>query len=199
MAKKLCEFCNAYSPLEPSLVVGKGNPDANLMLIGEAPGAQEEILKAPFVGRSGKVIQKLLEGVGIDFDKEIYICNVIKCRPPNNRRPTKIEIAESLPWLMEQIRLVDPSLIILAGSTAVNSVLDLKTAISTIRGQWQLWEGRLVMPIFHPSYLLRNPSNEEGKPISLTRSDLMKVRDKLYMSQLVSEDNVSETSSRGKL
>ena len=199
MSPNLCEFCNTDSDLTTSLVVGKGNPESELMLIGEAPGSKEELLKVPFIGRSGKVIKKLFESIGIDFEEDIYICNVMKCRPPNNRRPTNLEIEESLPWLMEQIRLVDPSLIILAGTTAVQAVLNLKTAISTIRGEWQLWEGRLVMPIFHPSYLLRNPSMDEGRPISLTRSDLIKVRDKLHQSQLRSKTNLSERKRSSEL
>tara|TARA_Y100001968_G_C19404440_1_gene742855 strand:- start:171 stop:680 length:510 start_codon:yes stop_codon:yes gene_type:complete len=157
------------------------------MIIGEAPGAKEEELGQPFVGRSGKLLDKLLVSVGIDPEIDSYICNVVKCRPPNNRRPTKNEVLNNLPWLRQQISLVNPLVIILVGSTALESVLSMKDKISKIRGTWQNWEGRFVMPIFHPSYLLRNPSEAEGCPVNLTRLDLFKVREKLQEFGLSSE------------
>ena len=161
------------------IVVSRGNPFAKLMIIGEAPGAKEEEIGEPFVGRSGKLLDKLLQNAGIDINQDVYFCNVVKCRPPKNRRPTKIEIQENLPWLYQQIKLVNPSVIVLVGATALEAILKIKSRISTLRGEWIDWEGKLVMPVFHPSYLLRNPSKEEGKPLSLTKSDFLKIKEKI--------------------
>ena len=161
------------------IVVSRGNPLAKLMIIGEAPGAKEEEIGEPFVGRSGKLLDKLLQNAGIDINQDVYFCNVVKCRPPKNRRPTKIEIQENLPWLYQQIKLVNPSVIVLVGATALEAILKIKSRISILRGKWIDWEGKLVMPVFHPSYLLRNPSKEEGKPISLTKSDFLKIKEKI--------------------
>ncbi|AAZ57600.1 phage SPO1 DNA polymerase-related protein [Prochlorococcus marinus str. NATL2A] len=161
------------------IVVSRGNPFAKLMIIGEAPGAKEEEIGEPFVGRSGKLLDKLLQNAGIDINQDVYFCNVIKCRPPKNRRPTKIEIQENLPWLYQQIKLVNPSVIVLVGATALEAILKIKSPISILRGEWIDWEGKLVMPVFHPSYLLRNPSKEEGKPMSLTKSDFLKIKEKI--------------------
>ena len=161
------------------IVVSRGNPLAKLMIIGEAPGAKEEEIGKPFVGRSGKLLDQLLQNAGIDINKDVYFCNVIKCRPPQNRRPTKIEIQENLPWLYQQIKIVNPLLIVLVGSTALEAILKIKSPISILRGKWIEWEGRLVMPVFHPAYLLRNPSKEEGTPMSLTKSDFSKIKEKI--------------------
>ncbi|ABM75291.1 Uracil-DNA glycosylase [Prochlorococcus marinus str. NATL1A] len=161
------------------IVVSRGNPFAKLMIIGEAPGAKEEEIGEPFVGRSGKLLDKLLQNAGIDINQDVYFCNVVKCRPPKNRRPTKIEIQENLPWLYQQIKLVNPSVIVLVGATALEAILKIKSPISILRGEWIDWEGKLVMPVFHPSYLLRNPSKEEGKPMSLTKSDFLKIKEKI--------------------
>ena len=161
------------------IVVSRGNPFAKLMIIGEAPGAKEEEIGEPFVGRSGKLLDKLLQNAGIDINQDVYFCNVVKCRPPKNRRPTKIEIQENLPWLYQQIKLVKPSVIVLVGATALEAILKIKSRISILRGKWIDWEGKLVMPVFHPSYLLRNPSKEEGKPMSLTKSDFLKIKEKI--------------------
>ena len=161
------------------IVVSRGNPFAKLMIIGEAPGAKEEEVGEPFVGRSGKLLDKLLQKAGIDINQDVYFCNVVKCRPPKNRRPTKIEIQENLPWLYQQIKLVNPSVIVLVGATALEAILKIKSPISILRGEWIDWEGKLVMPVFHPSYLLRNPSKEEGKPMSLTKSDFLKIKEKI--------------------
>ena len=176
--KDFSEVCN-LSNSKNKIVVSRGNPLAKLMIIGEAPGAKEEELGEPFVGRSGKLLDKLLQNVGIDINQDVYFCNVVKCRPPQNRRPTKIEIQENLPWLYQQIKLVNPSVIVLVGATALEAILKIKSPISILRGEWIDWEGKLVMPVFHPSYLLRNPSKEEGKPMSLTKSDFLKIKEKI--------------------
>tara|TARA_Y100001968_G_C19271595_1_gene674536 strand:- start:179 stop:778 length:600 start_codon:yes stop_codon:yes gene_type:complete len=191
-------FCNSceLDGLQPKVVVSRGNCEARIMMIGEAPGSKEDTLGKPFVGRSGKLLDKLLEKSGIDPYKDIYICNVIKCRPPRNRRPTKKEIKLNMPWLNQQIKLIDPLVIILVGTTAVEAVLGIKDRISTLRGTWQNWKGRLIMPVFHPSYLLRNPSKEEGRPISLTSSDLLKVKDEISKIDFCPEfSSISESRS----
>ena len=161
------------------IVVSRGNPFAKLMIIGEAPGAKEEEVGEPFVGRSGKLLDKLLQNAGIDISQDVYFCNVVKCRPPKNRRPTKIEIQENLPWLYQQIKLVNPEIIVLVGATALEAISKNKSPISILRGKWINWNGRLVMPIFHPAYLLRNQSKEDGAPMSLTKSDFLKIKEKI--------------------
>ena len=105
------------------IVVSRGNPFAKLMIVGEAPGAKEEELGEPFVGRSGKLLDKLLQNAGIDISLDVYFCNVVKCRPPKNRRPTKTEIQENLPWLYQQIKLVNAEIILLVGATALQAIL----------------------------------------------------------------------------
>jgi len=164
---------------QPQVVVSRGNPQACLMVIGEAPGAREDELGKPFVGRSGQLMDRLMESVGLDPHTDAYICNVVKCRPPKNRRPTLAEIASCRPWLQQQIELVDPYVIALAGSTAVEAILGIKGGITRLRGQWQHWQGRLLMPLLHPAYLLRNPSPVDGAPMALTRGDLIEVRQRL--------------------
>ena len=169
-----CSSCT-----ESSVVVSRGNPSASLMLIGEAPGATEEKFLKPFVGKSGKVLNTLLEAAGIDYEKEVYICNLIKSRPPNNRPPTKQEITLHLPWLHQQIKIIDPLIIVLIGPTSLRAILGLKSKITELRGTWHNWNGIYLMPIFHPAYLLRNPSRSVGKPYELTCIDLIEVKKKL--------------------
>ena len=161
------------------VIVGRGNPEAQILIIGEAPGAKEEEVGKPFVGRSGKLLDKLLQNAGIDINLDVYFCNVVKCRPPKNRRPTKTEIKENLPWLYQQIKLINPEIIVLVGATALEAILKNNSPISILRGKWINWEGRLVMPVFHPSYLLRNQSKEEGTPMSLTKLDFLKIKEKI--------------------
>ena len=167
--------------LIPQVVVGRGNPKAHLMLIGEAPGAEEDARGLPFVGRSGQLLSELMFEAGLDEHNELYICNVIKCRPPNNRKPTAKEIDISRPWLKQQIDLIDPSLVLLSGATALQAILGVRSGISKLRGQWQNHEGRDFMPMFHPSYLLRFRSREAGTPQDLTMQDLREARRRLHL------------------
>jgi DNA polymerase len=166
------------------VVVSRGTPTARLMVIGEGPGAQEDASGQPFVGRAGQLLDQMLASVGIDSNRDAYICNVVKCRPPGNRKPTPAEIAACRPWLEQQIRLVDPAVILLAGASAMEGVLGIKGGITRLRGSWRqselpLLQGRWLMPILHPSYLLRNPSREQGSPKWLTWHDLQDVRRRL--------------------
>ena len=112
------------------LVIGRGSVFADLLIIGEAPGAQEDLEGKPYVGKSGKLLNELLIQAGIDYEKDVYFCNVIKCRPPNNRKPTAREINIHKPWLLQQIKLVDPKFILLTGSTAMKAILEVKDPIS---------------------------------------------------------------------
>ena len=162
------------------LVIGRGSVFADLLIIGEAPGAQEDLEGKPYVGKSGKLLNELLKKVGIDYEEDVYFCNVIKCRPPNNRKPTIKEIKIHKPWLLQQIKLVDPKLIILTGSIAMRAILEVKDKISNVRGEWIEKDGREIMVIFHPSYLLRFPSKKINKPYHQTLKDLENVSGKLY-------------------
>ena len=166
------------------MVVSRGNPAARLMVIGEGPGAQEDAQGLPFVGRAGQLLDQMLASVGLDSNQDAYICNVVKCRPPDNRKPTPEEMAACRPWLLEQIALVNPPLIALAGATALEGVLGVKGGITRLRGQWRQGEGealagRWLLPIFHPSYLLRNASREPGSPKWHTWQDLKELRRRL--------------------
>ena len=165
----------------PQLVVGRGNPNARLMLIGEAPGAEEDARGLPFVGRSGQLLSELISEAGLDEQHQLYICNVIKCRPPNNRKPTAKEIEISRPWLRQQIDLIDPALVLLSGATALQAMLGVRSGISKLRGQWQTHDGRDYLPVFHPSYLLRFRSREAGTPQDLTLQDLREDRRRLHL------------------
>jgi DNA polymerase len=151
------------------------------MVIGEGPGAQEDASGQPFVGRAGQLLDQMLASVAIDSNRDAYICNVVKCRPPDNRKPTPAEMAACRPWLEEQIRVVDPALILLAGATALEGVLGIRGGITRLRGRWHRSDsaalaGRQLMPIFHPSYLLRNPSRQPDSPKWHTWQDLQEVR-----------------------
>ena len=164
------------------MVFGRGNPNAELFVIGEGPGQQEDEQGLAFVGRAGKMLDSAFSSVGIDTNKDCYISNIVKCRPPNNRKPLANEVSECIPWLTQQIKLIKPKVIVLAGSTAVQSYLDIDEPISKLRGTWIIKENIKFMPIFHPSYLLRNPSKEKGKPKWLTREDLKKVKKEVDLS-----------------
>jgi DNA polymerase len=178
-----CRRCGLGSS-RIQVVVSRGNPQAPLMVIGEGPGAQEDEQGKPFVGRSGQLLDRMLESVGIDSNRDAYVCNIVKCRPPENRKPTALEMAACRPWLEQQIALVDPAVILLAGATAVEGLLGIKGGITKLRGQWRRGEGgslegRWLMPILHPSYLLRNASKERGSPKWLTWHDLQDVQRRL--------------------
>lgn len=173
-----CTSCN-LSKTRKNVVVGKGNESAQVLIIGEGPGEQEDITGLPFVGRAGKMLDTALSSVDINPLEDCYITNIVKCRPPNNRKPSAAESEACMPWLNEQVNLLKPKIIILAGSTAVQSFLGINEPISKIRGQWIEKDNIKYMPIFHPSYLLRNPSKNKGKPKWLTWQDLKKVKKEL--------------------
>ena len=164
------------------VVISRGNPKAKVLIVGEAPGPQENIQGIPFVGRSGKMLEKILESVEFDSEKDIYITNSVFRMPPGEngktfRKPTTKEIEYYRSYVMEIIRLVDAPIVLLTGNVACQAILR-KTGITRMRGQWHEIDGRWVMPIFHPSYLLRNPSKKPGAPKSLMWDDIREVRQK---------------------
>lgn len=178
--KQHCEICQRCGLSEGRLhaVVSRGNPEADLLIIGEGPGRNEDEQGLPFVGKSGQLLDKILESVGLDPATDVYICNVVKCRPPENRDPTPEEMKACRPYLIEQIRLVDPQIILLTGKISAQSLLGEKRGITKIRGEWRQWEGRWIMPIFHPAYLLRKPERTPGSPKWLMWQDIQAVRQK---------------------
>jgi uracil-DNA glycosylase len=171
-ACRQCQLCQTRN----KVVFADGNPQAKLMIIGEGPGEREDELGLPFVGRAGQLLDKILAAVNINRKEDTYICNIVKCRPPQNRVPTSDEAAACRPYLEAQIAFVKPKLILLAGSTAVQHILQVKQPISKIRGKWFEFRGARVMPVFHPSYLLRNDSKEVGSPKWLMWQDIKLVR-----------------------
>ncbi|MBD2329312.1 uracil-DNA glycosylase [Alkalinema sp. FACHB-956] len=173
-----CHRCE-LGATRTNAVISRGNPNALLMIIGEGPGENEDLTGQPFVGKAGQLLDKILESVRLTED-DVFICNIVKCRPPGNRKPTRDEMNACRPYLMEQIRLVDPKIIMMAGASAIEGLLNEKNVkITQIRGTWRDWEGRSCMPVFHPSYLLRNPSRAQGSPKWLMWQDIQEVRRKL--------------------
>jgi uracil-DNA glycosylase family 4 len=154
-----CRRCKLW-PMRTNLVFGVGDPASELMFVGEAPGADEDMRGEPFVGRAGQLLTDIIEhGMGM-ARSEVYICNVIKCRPPGNRNPEPDEVAACEPFLFRQIEIVHPRVIVGLGTFAVQALLKVKTPISKLRGNWQELHGTRMMPTFHPAYLLRNPADK---------------------------------------
>ncbi|GJQ34052.1 MAG: uracil-DNA glycosylase [Anaerolineaceae bacterium] len=165
-----------------NIVISRGNPNAKLLLVGEAPGPQENIKGKPFVGPAGQLLDKILQAANFDPETDIYITNSVFRMPPGDdgksfRKPNDKEIEFYRPFVFEIIRLMNPLVILLTGNVACQSVLQ-KTGITTLRGRWTEMDGRWLMPIFHPSYLLRNQSRELGSPKSLMWEDIREVRRK---------------------
>ena len=139
------------------IVFGDGSPQAKLLFIGEGPGRDEDMQGLPFVGRAGKLLTQMIEAMGL-LRSDVYICNVVKCRPPENRAPEKDEVAACSPFLFRQIDLVAPQVIVCLGSIAAQTILETTRGISQFRGQWLEFRGRKLMATYHPAYLLRNPA-----------------------------------------
>ena len=152
-----CEKCPLHQS-RTNVVFGNGDQNAEIMLIAEAPGFYEDKSGIVFQGKSGKLLDKILAASGFNRDKHIYISNIVKCRPPNNRAPNSVEKEACIPYLFDQIEIIDPKIIILLGSTALKGLIDPNAKITQVRGQWINWNGKLVMPTYHPSALLRNPA-----------------------------------------
>ena len=164
----------ALRDLSTNLVFGEGNPDARLMLIGEAPGEEEDLSGRPFVGRAGQLLDRVIASVGLDRD-DIYITNIVKFRPPGNRNPRPEEIAASEPVLLDQIRLIRPQVIGTLGNVPTQYFLGTRDGITRTHGKWFSWHGIRVFPLYHPAYLLRNPSRERGGPKWQTWQDMQEL------------------------
>jgi len=152
-----CHLCE-LSKSRNSVVFGEGNPQADIMFIGEAPGATEDSMGKPFTGRSGELLTKMIENVLLIKREEVYITNIVKCRPPDNRVPSPTEAHTCYSFLLKQIELVKPKLIITLGGTAYHYMTGDETGISKIRGTLHQQNGYTLIPTYHPSFLLRNPS-----------------------------------------
>jgi DNA polymerase len=150
-----CKLCKGRT----NIVFGVGNPRAELVFVGEGPGAEEDKQGIPFVGAAGQLLTKMIEAMKFRRD-EVYICNVVKCRPPNNRNPEPDEIEACEPFLKAQLRALQPKVIVALGKFAAQTLLRDATAITRLRGQWRSYEGIPLMPTFHPAYLLRQPGDK---------------------------------------
>jgi uracil-DNA glycosylase len=168
-----CMRCPLCCEGRTKIVHSEGNTKARLMFVGEAPGANEDAEGRPFVGRAGQLLNKIIEAIGLKRE-DVYIGNVNRCRPANNRTPTSAEAAICKPFLLREIAIVRPDVIVVLGNTALHNLLDTKEGITKVRGQFKDYKGLKVMPTFHPAYLLRDPSKKRE-----TWDDMKKVRDYL--------------------
>lgn len=150
-----CQRCSLHQGRN-NIVFGEGNPDADLVFVGEAPGADEDIQGRPFVGRAGQLFTKIIAAMGLTR-KEVYICNILKCRPPKNRNPRPEEIRACEPFLIKQLQAIKPEVICALGTFAAHTLLNTKVPISVLRGKFHSYQGIKFMPTYHPAYLLRNP------------------------------------------
>jgi uracil-DNA glycosylase len=177
-----CVKCSHLASSRKNVVFGVGNPDADLMFVGEAPGADEDEQGEPFVGKAGQLLTKIIETMGLDRG-DVYIANILKCRPDTpgqtagNRKPTPEEMQTCIPFLHEQIDLIRPKVLVALGGTAMEGLLN-KTGITKLRGHWHSYRGIPLMPTYHPSYLLRNQALHEKRKVW---EDMLQVMDKLRM------------------
>ncbi|MHB8137650.1 MAG: uracil-DNA glycosylase [Smithellaceae bacterium] len=151
-----CERCS-LAVTRKNIVFGDGNPSAKIVFVGEAPGADEDEQGLPFVGRAGQLLTNIIKAMGLER-KDVYICNILKCRPPGNRNPLPEEIHLCEPFLKKQLQIISPQIICALGTFAAKTLLKTETPISALRGRFHLYEEIKLMPTYHPAYLLRNPS-----------------------------------------
>ncbi|MGK2857401.1 MAG: uracil-DNA glycosylase [Thermoanaerobaculia bacterium] len=167
-----CDLCR-LSKERTQVVFGVGNPDARLMFIGEGPGRDEDIKGEPFVGRAGELLTDIIKAMKLRRE-DVYIANAVKCRPPENRNPEPDEMEACRPYLMRQIDIIQPEVIVTLGRFGLQTLFERPIAISSVRGQWMEWNGRRVMPTYHPAYLLRSPAAKKD-----VWSDMKKVMTEL--------------------
>jgi len=170
-----CTRCKLHSTRH-KIVFGDGNPKAQLVFVGEGPGADEDAQGLPFVGRAGKLLTQMIEAMGLQR-RDVYICNVVKCRPPGNRQPEPDEVACCSPFLFRQLDSIGPKVIVCLGATAFQTLLGTNRSISHYRGQWIDFRGYKMLPTYHPAYLLRNPAAKAD-----VWKDLQKVMAELGLS-----------------
>jgi uracil-DNA glycosylase len=178
-----CIKCGHLASSRKNVVFGVGSIDAQLMFVGEAPGADEDEQGEPFVGRAGQLLTKIIQATGLSR-ADVYIANILKCRPDTpgqsagNRKPTSDEMATCIPYLHEQIDLIRPKVLVALGATAVDGLLGKTVGITKLRGQWQTYRGTPLMPTYHPAYLLRNQAMSEKRKVW---EDMLQVMEKLEM------------------
>ncbi len=181
---KNCQKC-PLAKIRTNTVFSDGVPNSNLVLIGEAPGYWEDKKGLPFVGKAGQLLDKIFASVGLSRQKDVYICNTIKCRPPENRNPLPEEKEACKEYLQAQLDILKPKIILVCGNIALNTMLPNERGITHARGKWFDGPyGSKMMPIFHPSYLLRNDSREKGSPKWLMWQDIQEIKreyDKLFV------------------
>lgn len=168
-----CRLCQGRT----NTVFGEGDPDARIVFVGEGPGQTEDETGRPFVGRAGEKLNEMIRAMGLSRE-QVYIANIVKCRPPGNREPAPDEVATCTPYLEQQIEIIRPRVIVTLGRPALQFMLGQKIAISRMRGQWQSWRGIRLMPTFHPAYILRNYTRETREAVW---SDLQQVMSELGM------------------
>ncbi len=174
---KICTRCGLCSGRK-NAVFGEGSRSSRVIFIGEAPGADEDARALPFVGKAGQLLTQILSSVGIDR-KDVFITNIVKCRPPENRAPVPDEMMDCAPFLEAQLALLAPPLIVCLGNTPTKWLLKTSEGITALRGRWFQWRGSSLLPMFHPSYLLRNDSKKKGSPKELTWRDINSLREKM--------------------
>lgn len=171
-----CQKC-PLAQTRHNVVFSDGIPNPNIMLVGEAPGYWEDMKGLPFVGKAGQLLDKIFASVGLSREKDVYICNTIKCRPPENRNPLPEEKLACKEYLDAQIEILKPKIILVCGNIALNSLIPSERGITRARGKWFDGPyGAKMMPIFHPSYLLRNDSREKGSPKWLMWQDIKEIK-----------------------
>lgn len=153
-----CRRCKLHKTRK-HIVFGAGNPNARLVFVGEGPGHDEDVQGLPFVGRAGQLLTKIINAIDLSRD-DVFICNIIKCRPPGNRNPERDEIDACLPFLKRQLKAIDPAFICALGTFAAQTLLETKTPISKLRGEFHPYEGIQLLPTYHPAFLLRNPNKK---------------------------------------
>src|SRR6266568_925468 len=178
---RVCTKCPRLACSRTQTVFGVGNPDAEIMFIGEAPGADEDVQGEPFVGRAGQLLTKIIKAMGFGRE-DVYIANILKCRPDTppgsfgNRVPTPLEMQTCRPYLMEQIEIIKPKVIVALGAAAVEGLLGTRAPMRELRGRWDFFNGTPLMVTYHPAYLLRNQSPSEKRKVW---EDMMQVLERL--------------------
>jgi uracil-DNA glycosylase len=187
-----CTRCRLYQS-RTQVVFGQGDPNADLMFVGEAPGFHEDRQGVPFVGPSGQLLNRLLEGIGLRR-QDVYIANVVKSRPPNNRDPLPDEIAACRPWLDAQIRLVDPRVVVTLGNFAAKTLLETTTGITRLRGRTYPFQGRVLLPTFHPAAALHAQGRRTAgpSPLEAMEDDFRVLAELLAATAPAGEDRPSE-------
>ncbi|MEA3329076.1 MAG: uracil-DNA glycosylase [Candidatus Omnitrophota bacterium] len=179
LSKKVlsCKRCGLHDT-RTKVVFGQGSKNAKLFFVGEAPGFEEDRQGIPFVGRAGELLTRIIQSIGLKR-KNVYIGNILKCRPPSNRNPAPDEIKACYPYLMKQLEIIRPRVICALGKFAAQTLLDTTKPISRLRGEFHTWNGIKVMPTFHPAYLLRNPSGkrEVWEDMKKIRNEISKITD----------------------